>query len=283
MRALGAEYPSQVTNEKLDAWIKSRGETVGRATINRDLNVARKMLRWASDPDQGLCDENALVRRKNLREPRRTQRRTLPSPAEIAATVKRLERMDESGAALTIAAGSVSGMRLDQLRHVTPDDVTARGVHVMPEAGAANVAWTDKGYDARLIPLAPEAVAVMRAFVTWRTAGRGGKGKRPGVSDTWIAEKIDEATKGTKLPRFRMHDLRRTFATEAVRAGVPITVVSKWLGHKDIATTERYVGIYRSDAEVTAPVTRVASALSSSAVRRLHAVPSTSKKRSQAR
>jgi integrase len=37
-----------------------------------------------------------------------------------------------------------------------------------------------------------------------------------------------------KLPRkIDHHDLRHTFATRCVAAGVPIPVVSDWLGHKD--------------------------------------------------
>jgi len=37
----------------------------------------------------------------------------------------------------------------------------------------------------------------------------------------------------------RIHDLRHTFATLAIRAGVPIKVVSESLGHADISTTLR--------------------------------------------
>lgn len=38
---------------------------------------------------------------------------------------------------------------------------------------------------------------------------------------------------------FRFHDLRHTYATLALLAGVPVKVVSENLGHKDIATTLR--------------------------------------------
>jgi integrase len=33
------------------------------------------------------------------------------------------------------------------------------------------------------------------------------------------------------------HDLRRTFASTALAEGVPISEVSRWLGHKSITTT----------------------------------------------
>ena len=43
-----------------------------------------------------------------------------------------------------------------------------------------------------------------------------------------------------------MHDLRDTHASLLSKAGVPIEVVSKRLGHSGIAiTVDRYVSIYR--------------------------------------
>jgi len=39
------------------------------------------------------------------------------------------------------------------------------------------------------------------------------------------------------------HMLRHTFATRAVQAGIPIEVVSKWLGHENLQTTMVYVTV----------------------------------------
>lgn len=43
---------------------------------------------------------------------------------------------------------------------------------------------------------------------------------------------------------FTFHDLRHTFATRLVQKGVDLYKVSKLLGHKDIATTQRYAHHY---------------------------------------
>jgi integrase len=39
------------------------------------------------------------------------------------------------------------------------------------------------------------------------------------------------------LPRIRFHDLRHTYATLALRNGVPVKVVSETLGHASITLT----------------------------------------------
>ncbi|MGH7749090.1 MAG: tyrosine-type recombinase/integrase, partial [Candidatus Dormibacteria bacterium] len=51
--------------------------------------------------------------------------------------------------------------------------------------------------------------------------------------------------------RIRFHDLRDTHASLLAKAGVPIQVISKRLGHSDISITyDRYVTVYRDrDAE----------------------------------
>ncbi len=50
-----------------------------------------------------------------------------------------------------------------------------------------------------------------------------------------------------------MHDCRRTFATELVRHGQPLTIVRDRMGHADVETTERYLGRYRSDRDRVVP------------------------------
>ena len=46
---------------------------------------------------------------------------------------------------------------------------------------------------------------------------------------------------------FTLHQLRHTFATQALNAGVPITVLSKWLGHANVSVTyNTYIHVLES-------------------------------------
>ncbi|MGB8205966.1 MAG: site-specific integrase [Candidatus Baltobacteraceae bacterium] len=65
--------------------------------------------------------------------------------------------------------------------------------------------------------------------------------------------------KRSAVPRVRFHDLRDTHASLLAKAGVPIEVISKRLGHSDISITyDRYITVYRDrDAEAAEAFARI--------------------------
>ena len=56
-----------------------------------------------------------------------------------------------------------------------------------------------------------------------------------------FAKQVARAVKdaGIDRPVTKFHDLRRTFGSLCLEAGVPLVVVSEWLGHRDVETTRR--------------------------------------------
>lgn len=69
------------------------------------------------------------------------------------------------------------------------------------------------------------------------------EGVTPGqpISDTTIANVLKEALKRNRIvKRFRVHDLRHNFATHCLLNGTDIYQLSLFLGHKSVATTEKY-------------------------------------------
>ncbi len=50
-------------------------------------------------------------------------------------------------------------------------------------------------------------------------------------------------------PSFRLYDLRHTYGTRAVEAGIDVFSVAKLMGHADLSTTERYVHLSKGHLE----------------------------------
>ena len=68
----------------------------------------------------------------------------------------------------------------------------------------------------------------------------------------WLEDFWRPFRRSIELEDVRLHDLRHSFATEAVRRGIPLPVVSNLLGHSNIAMTMRYAHICDTVAEETA-------------------------------
>jgi site-specific recombinase XerD len=68
--------------------------------------------------------------------------------------------------------------------------------------------------------------------------------KREGQRDwrRWFKECVEDA----KIDNFTWHDLRHTFASRLVMAGVDIRTVQELLGHKNITQTMKYAHLSRS-------------------------------------
>ena len=65
---------------------------------------------------------------------------------------------------------------------------------------------------------------------------RGPKGTRiKSINRSW-----ENVRAAAGIPDVRLHDLRHSFASDALMCGVPLAVVGEMLGHKDARTTQRY-------------------------------------------
>ena len=105
---------------------------------------------------------------------------------------------------------------------------------------------TQKGR--RSLVLDPATVAALREHRTERRAAAGGWPTLAGVGPgTWpdgrpihperFSRWFEQHAHAASLPKIRLHDVRHSYATAALAAGVPAKVVSERLGHANIAIT----------------------------------------------
>jgi integrase len=73
------------------------------------------------------------------------------------------------------------------------------------------------------------------------------------VHPNTLSRRFKMMTKDAALPAIRLHDVRHSYATAALSSGVNVKVVSKRLGHADIAVTLRvYAHVLPGDDEAAA-------------------------------
>ena len=93
---------------------------------------------------------------------------------------------------------------------------------------------------ARRIPLPEAARAVLESLESAEPNPYVIAGKLPGSHVTDLQHPWRRIRDRAELPGVRIHDLRHTYASNAVSGGMPIQMVGKLLGHSQIQTTMRY-------------------------------------------
>lgn len=269
-------HASQVRGDDARAWVQSRLDALCKhATINRDLGVVRRMLRWASHPDRALCVETPFARLPLLREDRRERAPIVPSPREVGLVVAVIRARGHERPPVVRGAAQPKRERGRVRRDKSIDPKPearlgalwvacslATGVRISEIAGLDEAqlhpgAWIvppSKGHAERTVPLSPETERAMRELIAIRTSAKARNGLTVNITERWALDLLAWACPAAGVERFRPHDLRRTFATECRRAGLPITVIRDLLGHKSTTTTELYIGRYREDAATQVPV-----------------------------
>ncbi|HCE6056573.1 TPA: site-specific integrase [Pseudomonas aeruginosa] len=241
------------------AWLKA-GNT--DSTANRKMASMRGALSRAIE--WGFLTEHPMTRLKQLKTDRKGRIRYL-QPDEEARLRQALDDRQET---IQAERDSANKWREERHKELLPDlkEVTFPD-HLKPlvllslntgmrRGEVFNLTWTDidlknklitvegdtsKSGQTRHIPMNKETVATIEGWRKQHPRNSGyvfpGKdGKRlDNVKKSW-----DGLLKLARIESFRWHDLRHTFASKLVMAGVPLNTVRDLLGHSDLAMTLRY-------------------------------------------
>ena len=157
---------------------------------------------------------------------------------------------DRTGLALLVGAG---------LRRDEAVSLTFAEVRRQPVRGKVRVVLQvrGKGSKNRVVPISEQLVGILEA---WRSRCGNGrilravrKGGKIGetLSDVGLFNIVRQHGRLLGRPELAPHDLRRTYAQIGYENGVPLTQISKLLGHRSVATTQRYLNL-DLNLEVTA-------------------------------
>jgi integrase len=195
---------------------KRKGPT-GRATRNRELATLKALMGWARAErlTANRADEEVPILREG-----RGKNAPHPVPdAQWRAVLARL--IPRWRVACEVLIGT--GLRYGELAAMQSVHVREGGIFV-PES---------KNRDARTVPASPRAVKSAR-----RLLALGGIPDDRGMQ---LGDRLEAACRALGFRPFSAHELRHTYATACIRAGVDLETLRVRLGHRDIATVQKYV------------------------------------------
>ena len=167
--------------------------------------------------------------------PTERARTKILTDTEQASFLGALAKLGECPATLALELLHVTGARLTEIR-------TLEWSFIDHDAKLLRLPRSKTG--AKAVVLTPEAEKIIArckrihgnrfVFVGGRGAGDAPVGPRP------IRRAFHEAERMAGISGARVHDLRRSAIVDALVAGIPLTLVSKLVGHASVKMTARY-------------------------------------------
>lgn len=206
-------------------------------TVRNDLNALSKFFAYAEV--QGWCHGNPV---RNVKMPSGS-----PEPRMYVLSAERERKYFEAArtsptlhdyARLIL----LTGMRPDEVLRIRIGDWDG-------EAGTVRITHGKTRAARRVLKLVPEAQAIIE-----RRVGLRGPdaflfaGERPGRPATKMNNPHVRACKRAGI-RFRLYDLRHTFATRAAAKGMPLTTLAAILGHSGLRCVLCYVHPGQADMD----------------------------------
>ncbi len=221
---------ADLSRDHIHRYVKSRDGKVSAASINREVAAVKSMMTYAVDC--GIVQMNPLLGFRMLREQKKTS---------YPLTTEEVDRLiaccEDQKLQSLVGLLSETGMRLQEA-------IDLRWMDLDFHTKILSVAKS-KNYDVRLIPLSKKAIGFLLCLpklvdFEWVFVSRGD------LRYTCPRKGFLEAVRKAGLPKgLGFHDLRRYRALQWHRNGLEVRSISHLLGHADIATTLRYLGISR--------------------------------------
>ncbi|OGD61953.1 hypothetical protein A2160_01155 [Candidatus Beckwithbacteria bacterium RBG_13_42_9] len=136
-----------------------------------------------------------------------------------------------------------TGVRISELANLALDDVQDNLLYV-------------KAYESHPVRDIPLNKACKQAIDQWLEIRPKSHSKSLFITKTGkpfqvrnIRTSIDRYLKLADIKGAKVNDLRHTFIAHQLKAGVPLVLVSKLVGHKRLSTTEKYLELLKDNAK----------------------------------
>lgn len=241
-----------IKHSELEAWVNNLGETSGKATANRNLDIFAAILHWGikkqiikltHDPSTGITRFKTKARERFLM-PNEFEKFKKALDTEPSQTMKDFFWMLLYTG---IRSGNVMAMRWDQIQWDLKQ-------WIIPDT---------KNDDSQIVNLVPDAMKILQERYDTRqnedwvfpsTINRGRKSQSGHLEEPKGAWKELLKRAGLysedKTKRLRIHDIRRTVGSYMAIQGVDSKVIGKALGHRSSAATAIYARLTQDPVRI---------------------------------
>lgn len=240
-RTFGTMKMIDITLEKLEVYQASRltehrqprkeggkvGGLIKPATVNRELSDLKHMFTKAEE--WGLIPDSLLKTARKVKPFKlNNSRLRFLSVSESVTLIKACGR----GLREIVTFALNTGCRRSEIYSLTWE-------HVDLKHGFIRIAESKNG-EARDIPINSTLAVMFKGIVRRIDSPCVFVNPETGTRYQDIKRSFATACRKIAVMDFRFHDLRHTFASHLVMAGVDLTTVSRLMGHKSLAMTLRY-------------------------------------------
>lgn len=236
--ALGKVAVAEVTRadaERLHQRIGKR--TPGQA--NRVLALLSSIMSKAEDWGLRPQRSNPCYKLPKFRERKIQRYLSAEERGRLEAALVESERA-QPGQPTYVTPGAVDALRLLSLTGARCGEIVGL-TWAMVDLERARLHLPDSKTGQKVIPLSRQAVAFLSLLEQRRRRSEGWVcpnecgGKLGNIERAWRSIR-----RRAEIEDVRIHDLRHSFVSDAVGAGIPLAVVRHMAGHKSVATTDRY-------------------------------------------
>ncbi len=212
----------EITTWQIDKWKVKRKDELKPASVNRELGLLKNM--FSKAVEWGKLNENPSRKVKRLK-----------------GEVKRVR---------FLMSGEIQTLLSNCPDHLKP--IVTVGLHTgMRKRELLGLKWEQVNFEQGIITLTETKNNERRDIPMDETVKNLLKGLSPendipyvflrdGQPLKFVDESFRTAVKKSEIEDFHFHDLRHTFASNLVMAGVDIMTVKELMGHKDLTMTLRY-------------------------------------------
>ena len=245
--AFGSAPLGRITPEAVHAWF-DRYSATAPGGANRVLHMLKTILRYAVA--RGLLQHDPT---RGVRPNPRPERTRFLSKDELHRLHRVLdacvrERRSRLPQAEIIRLLLLTGCRLGEILHLRRDEVDGDTLRLRDSKTGPKAVYLSKAAQ-RILARQPRAASPY-VFPSPLDDTR----PRSAHLSLWKLVR-----RRAELDDVRLHDCRHTFASQAVLQGVPIPVVARLLGHRNVSMTLRYAHV--RDPEVEAAAERIGTAI----------------------